>query len=137
MASFPRSGLFGFLLLLAALDPTSASLATGLNASRTAAAPAQSLNSVQADAADNSIEARLRRITAALQQQDAAQAAEAGQPGPRDQDLAWIGWGNGGFGFRNGFGNGGFRNGGWGNGGFGNGGWRNGGWGNGGFINRW
>jgi len=132
MAPLPRSGLFGFLLLLAALTP-----APGLGASSSPAAA--------------SVDARLSRITVALRQRqlasdvDGAEAdaagAEAGAAGA-DTKLAWV-FRNGPFGgFRNGWGNGGFRNGGWGNGGWPNVGWRNGwgnggGWRNGGWFNRW
>jgi rSAM-associated Gly-rich repeat protein len=132
MAPLPRSGLFGFLLLLAALTP-----APGLGASSSLAAA--------------SVDARLSRITVALRQRqlasdvDGAEAgaagAEAGAAGA-DTKLAWV-FRNGPFGgFRNGWGNGGFRNGGWGNGGWPNVGWRNGwgnggGWRNGGWFNRW
>ena len=132
MAPLPRSGLFGFLLLLAALTP-----APGLGASSSLAAA--------------SVDARLSRITVALRQRqlapdvDSAEAgaagAEAGAAGS-DTKLAWV-FRNGPFGgFRNGWGNGGFRNGGWGNGGWPNLGWRNGwgnggGWRNGGWFNRW
>ena len=132
MAPLPRSGLFGFLLLLAALTP-----APGLGASSSPAAA--------------TVDARLSRITVALRQRqlasdvDGAEAdaagAEAGAAGA-DTKLAWV-FRNGPFGgFRNGWGNGGFRNGGWGNGGWPNVGWRNGwgnggGWRNGGWFNRW
>jgi rSAM-associated Gly-rich repeat protein len=125
MAPLPRSGLFGFLLLLAALTP-----APGLGASSSPAAA--------------SVDARLSRITVALRQRQLASdvdGAEAGVAGA-DTKLAWV-FRNGPFGgFRNGWGNGGFRNGGWGNGGWPNVGWRNGwgnggGWRNGGWFNRW
>lgn len=136
MAPLPRSGLFGFLLLLAALVPSA-----GLGASPSSAASA---------AGAASVDARLSRITAALRQRqlvpdadtaDNADHTGARAPGP-DTKLAWV-FGNGPFGgFRNGWGNGGFRNGGWGNGGWPNVGWRNGwgnggGWRNGGWFNRW
>ena len=128
MAPLPRSGLFGFLLLLAALTP-----APGLGASSSPAAA--------------TVDARLSRITVALRQRqlapdgDGAAGTEAGAAGA-DTKLAWV-FRNGPFGgFRNGWGNGGFRNGGWGNGGWPNVGWRNGwgnggGWRNGGWFNRW
>jgi rSAM-associated Gly-rich repeat protein len=137
MAPLPRSGLLGFLLLLAALTPSA-----GLGAS---SSPAVSDASGAAAAA--SVDARLSRITAALRQRqlppdaDNAEGAESGASGS-DTKLAWV-FSNGPFGgFRNGWGNGGFRNGGWGNGGWPNVGWRNGwgnggGWRNGGWFNRW
>ena len=128
MAPLPRSGLFGFLLLLAALTPSA-----GLGASSSPAAA--------------TVDARLSRITVALRQRqlapdvDGATSAEPCAAGA-DTKLAWV-FRNGPFGgFRNGWGNGGFRNGGWGNGGWPNVGWRNGwgnggGWRNGGWFNRW
>jgi rSAM-associated Gly-rich repeat protein len=147
MAPLPRSGLFGFLLLLGALLPSQ-----GLAAS-----------SPTAPTNPSSVEARLQRISAALQRQtippdagsqpgadsrgvDVQQAgADGAAAAAADKDkLAWafvngpnVGFRNGGF--RNGgFYNGGFRNGGFYNGGFRNGGFRNGGgWRNGGFLNRW
>ena len=149
MAPLPRSGLFGFLLLLGALLPSQ-----GLAAS-SATAPAN----------PSSVETRLQRISAALRQQamppgagselgaDAAgvDVQQAGADSSADADadkdkdkLALtfvngpsVGFRNGGF--RNGgFYNGGFRNGGFYNGGFRNGGFGNGGgWRNGGFLNRW
>ena len=141
MAPLPRSGLFGFLLLLAALTP-----APGLGAASAPAAPAAS-----GTAAAATIDARLSRITVALRQRQLAPdgdgtagteaGTEAGAAGA-DTKLAWV-FRNGPFGgFRNGWGNGGFRNGGWGNGGWPNIGWRNGwgnggGWRNGGWFNRW
>jgi rSAM-associated Gly-rich repeat protein len=121
MAPLPRSGLFGFLLLLAALTP-----APGLGASSSPAAA--------------TVDARLSRITVALRQRQLAPDVD-GAAGA-DTKLAWV-FRNGPFGgFRNGWGNGGFRNGGWGNGGWPNIGWRNGwgnggGWRNGGWFNRW
>ncbi|MBW4531680.1 MAG: rSAM-associated Gly-rich repeat protein [Aphanothece saxicola GSE-SYN-MK-01-06B] len=128
MTHHPRSGLFGFLLLLAALAPSG---------SMAQAAPLE--------AAPGSIEARLRRISQAMEQKSPGLEAAEGQVKTADGRLAYIfvngggprfGWGNGGF--RNGgWGNGGFRNGGWGNGGFRNGGWGNGGFRNGGFRNFW
>jgi rSAM-associated Gly-rich repeat protein len=113
MAFLPRSGLFGFLLILGAVAPSQA----------LAAPPASSTP-------EASVEARLQRISAALRQRDGGVVApEQGASGPeRDGRLALTfvnggrpAWVNGGFR------NGGFRNGGWMNGG----GWRNGG----GFIN--
>ncbi|MCP9833907.1 MULTISPECIES: GrrA/OscA1 family cyclophane-containing rSAM-modified RiPP [unclassified Cyanobium] len=129
MTHHPRSGLFGFLLLLAALAP--------------AGALAQASSPMEA--APGSIDARLRRISQAMGQESPGPEAAEGQAKAADGRLAYIfvngggprfGWGNGGF--RNGgWGNGGFRNGGWGNGGFRNGGWGNGGFRNGGFRNFW
>ena len=144
MAPLPRSGLFGFLLLLAALVPSA-----GLGASPSQAATAVNASPSIGSGADRaaSVDARLSRITAALRQRqlapdaDSAEGAESGAAGS-DTKLAWV-FGNGPFGgFRNGWGNGGFRNGGWGNGGWPNVGWRNGwgnggGWRNGGWFNRW
>ena len=118
MAYIPRSGLFGFLLLLAALAP-----AAGMAASSAAQAlpdsPAISSGQVEPVAAD-SIEGRLRRISAALRTRDAIDPAAPRAAASTDGKLAWV------------FANGprvGFRNaGGWGNGG---------GFRNGGFLNRW
>jgi rSAM-associated Gly-rich repeat protein len=120
MTNHPRTGLFGFLLLLAALAP--------------AGALAQASSPLEA--APGSIDARLRRISQALGQESPGPAGAEGRANAPDGRLAFrflngprAGFGNGGF--RNGgFGNGGFRNGGWGNGGFRNGGFRNGGFGN-------
>jgi rSAM-associated Gly-rich repeat protein len=137
MAYIPRSGLFGFLLLLAALAPSS-----GMAASQAAPtrpdSPSFSSGQVEPVAAE-SIEARLRRISAALRARESSDS-EAPQPADSsDGKLAWVFANAPGVGFRNGgWGNGGFRNGGWGNGGFRNGGWGNGGgFRNGGFLNRW
>ena len=136
MPSFHRSGLLGFLLLLAALAPHAA------QASSSPSAP-EVIGPLSAEAspAASSLEARLQRIAAAVRAQqqgpepsDQAPLTRAGQ----GDKLAWV-WGNGG---GRGWGNGGgWRNGGWRNGGFGNG-WRNGGWGNGfrnggGVVVRW
>jgi len=141
MASFPRSGLFGFLLLLAALDPSAAGLASSGtqlqgHGGRPSAPEAQALQGPQADPAPDSVEARLRRISEALREQAPGDARNGASS---DSKLAWVFANAPGVGFRNGgWGNGGFRNGGWGNGGFRNGGWGNGGgWRNGGFLNRW
>jgi hypothetical protein len=154
MAPLPRPGLFGFLLLLAALAP-SPSLATRGDGLDRAAGSLATGSDPAPLVAPGSVDDRLRRISAALRQrglvgdgenpgeseQGAAEPGEAGEGMPArggDARLAWVfvnapssgfrngGWGNG---FRNGgWGNGGFRNGGWGNGGFRNGGaWRNGG----------
>jgi rSAM-associated Gly-rich repeat protein len=142
MAYIPRSGLFGFLLLLAALAPSA-----GMAASQAAPAlPAsQSFSNGQVEpAAADSIEGRLRRISAALRARDWIDPAAPQPADSSDGKLALtfvngpaVGFRNGGF--RNGgWGNGGFRNGGFGNGGFRNGGWGNGGgFRNGGFLNRW
>ena len=129
MAIPNRSYLF-CLLLLASLPVDGAAALAVANAQGSAALPGPSL----------SIEERLSRIAAAVQQRGGVDE----DPG----ELSYVfvngnglGWGNGGFrnggfhngGFRNaGFGNGGFRNGGFGNGGFRNGGFRNGGFLNGG-----
>ncbi len=136
MTNHPRSGLFGFLLLLASLAPAAAGARAVIDAP-----PSPPL-----EAAPGSIDARLRRISEAMGQASGQQPVGAeGQAKAPDGRLAYIfvngggprfGWGNGGF--RNGgWGNGGFRNGGWGNGGFRNGGWGNGGFRNGGFRNFW
>ncbi len=142
MTNHPRSGLFGFLLLLAALAPAGAGARAVIDAP----------SSPPLAAAPGSIDARLRRISEAMGQATGQLAGAEGQPAGAegrakapDGRLAYIfvngggprfGWGNGGF--RNGgWGNGGFRNGGWGNGGFRNGGWGNGGFRNGGFRNFW
>jgi rSAM-associated Gly-rich repeat protein len=129
MAFFHRSHLFG-LLLLASL-PLDGAAALALAAAQ---APAP-----------RSIEDRLSRIAAAVQEQGGAAegdlATDGGGSGLPDDALSYVfvngsglGWGNGGF--RNGgFYNGGFYNGGFNNGGFYNGGFRNGGFRNGGFFN--
>ena len=133
MAYVPRSGLFGFLLLLAALAPSPGMAASSAGSGTTASAP----SSAQLEqAADERVEARLRRISAALRERDPAASPATSSP---DTKLAWVFANGPGVGFRNGgWGNGGFRNGGWGNGGFRNGGWGNGGgFRNGGFLNRW
>lgn len=127
MTNHPRTGLFGFLLLLAALAP--------------AGALAQASSPLEAQ--PGSIDARLRRISQAMGQESPGPLGVEGRASAPDGRLAFtfvngprVGWGNGGF--RNGgFGNGGFRNGGWGNGGFRNGGFGNGGFRNGGFRNFW
>ena len=119
MAFFNRTHLFG-LLLLASLPLDGAA--------------ALALASVQEAPPQRSIEQRLSRIAAAVQEREGATALP-------DDALSYVfvngsglGWGNGGF--RNGgFYNGGFNNGGFGNGGFYNGGFRNGGFRNGGFFN--
>ena len=130
------SRLFGLLLFAAALPLDPGVLLA-----------AQAATSVLADPAPpGSMEARLQRIAAAVQQQDGDAAAAAGS-GPLDENaisfvvirpggIGWDngGWGNGGF-YNGGFGNGGFNNGGFYNGGFRNGGFYNGGFRNGGFRN--
>ncbi|MCP9849990.1 rSAM-associated Gly-rich repeat protein [Cyanobium sp. Morenito 9A2] len=142
MAIFSRSGLFGFLLLLAALAPSGA----GATALAELVSPSSARTIPEGESAPGSVDARLSRLSAALRERVGEQAGlDTGAAGP-DGRLAFvfangggrgIGWGNGGF--RNGgFGNGGFRNGGWGNGGFRNGGFLNGGgFRNGGFRNYW
>jgi len=142
MASIPRSGLFGFLLLLAALAPSSGMAA---NSAAPALPASQSFSNSQVEpVAVGSIEGRLRRISAALRARDLIDPAAPLPDNANDGKLALtfvngpaVGFRNGGF--RNGgWGNGGFRNGGFGNGGFRNGGWGNGGgFRNGGFLNRW
>ena len=137
MPSFHRSGLLGFLLLLAALVPSAVQASSG----HAAPPDASGTPSAEASSTALALEARLQRIAAAVRAQQGQQPAEQApltRPGQGDK-LAWV-WGNGrGVGaWRNG---GGWRNGGWRNGGFGNG-WRNGGWGNGfrngpGVVIRW
>ena len=130
MAIPNRSYLF-CLLLLASLQVDGAAALAVANAQGSAALPGPSL----------SIEERLSRIAAAVQQQGGVEEAPGGELSYVFVNGNGLGWGNGGFrnggfyngGFRNaGFGNGGFRNGGFGNGGFRNGGFRNGGFLNGG-----
>ncbi|MEB3167640.1 MAG: GrrA/OscA1 family cyclophane-containing rSAM-modified RiPP [Synechococcaceae cyanobacterium] len=121
MPLFHRSGLLGFLLLLAALVPHAAR-AKDLDLTSESAAAA-GLISPDTRESLSSMEVRLRRIAAAVRQK---QGLETGPEGARAGlgqagKLAWV-WGNG-----RGWGNGG----GWRNGGWRNGGWRNGGWGNG------
>jgi rSAM-associated Gly-rich repeat protein len=150
MAFLSRPRLFGFLLFLAILPLVPAAEAV-------AAAAAATPNREGPESESLSVEARLRRIAAAVREREtgssdglqAAVPADDQEPSAAralpDDVLAYVfvngprvGWRNGGFfngGFRNGgFWNGGFRNGGgWPNGGFGNGGFRNGG----GFRNFW
>lgn len=133
MTFLPRcSGLFGFLLILGAVAPSGA-LAAG------AADPASlALEASQtAPLADDSVEARLRRISEALVQQrqgqESADPTEATGRRAVDGKLAWVFVNSPGYAFRNG----GFYNGGWRNGGFYNGGFRNGGFRNGGWRNYW
>ena len=128
MAIPNRSYLF-CLLLLASLPVDGAAALAVANAQGSAALPGPSL----------SIEERLSRIAAAVQQQGGVEEAPGGELSYVFVNGNGLGWGNGGFrngGFYNGgFHNGGFRNAGFGNGGFRNGGFRNGGFRNGGFLN--
>ena len=126
MALFNRSHLFG-LLLLASLPLDGAA--------------ALALASVQEAPSQRSIEQRLSRIAAAVQEREGSLGAAEGPTGVADDALSYVfvngsglGWGNGGFN-NGGFYNGGFDNGGFTNGGFYNGGFRNGGFRNGGFFN--
>ena len=101
MRLLTSSQLLGVLLILASVP---------VDAAATTAAP-------------GSVEARMQRISAALQAADPAVDRAADRLG---QDaVSW--WRNGGF-RDGGFRNGGFRDGGFRNGGFGNGGFRNGFW---------
>jgi rSAM-associated Gly-rich repeat protein len=139
MAFLSRSSLFGVLLILASMPLEPAAALSNATASQAdpGGAPAA-----------GSIEFRLRRIAAAVREQEGVSPEEASSGRlPKDAlSLVWgngrgVGFANGGFrngGFRNGgFYNGGFRNGGFYNGGFRNGGFGNGGFRNGGFYNRW
>ena len=128
MAFLPRSGLFGFLLILGAVAP-----AAGWAASGAADVPASS-EALAAPRASSppeaSVEARLQRISAALRQRDGGVVApDQGASRPDGDGRLALTFVNGGrpAWVNGGFRNGGFRNGGWMNGG----GWRNGG----GFIN--
>ena len=131
MAFLNRSHLFG-LLLLASL-PLDGAAALAL-----ASAPHEpsAQDPTAAKPTSLSIEERLSRIAAAVQERDGTEAS-----GLPDDAVSYVfvnggglGWANGGF--RNGgFYNGGFNNGGFRNGGFYNGGFRNGGFRNGGFLN--
>ena len=131
MAFLNRSHLFG-LLLLASL-PLDGAAALAL-------ASVQHEPSAQDQTAAKppslSIEERLSRIAAAVQERDGTDAS-----GLPDDAVSYVfvnggglGWANGGFN-NGGFYNGGFNNGGFYNGGFNNGGFRNGGFRNGGFLN--
>jgi rSAM-associated Gly-rich repeat protein len=131
MALFNRSHLFG-LLLLASL-PLDGAAALALVSVQ--AAP------VERSIPERSIEERLSRIAAAVQEREGAVDGPQGSTGVGDDALSYVfvngsglGWANGGFN-NGGFYNGGFYNGGFGNGGFYNGGFRNGGFRNGGFLN--
>ncbi|MEY2645616.1 MAG: hypothetical protein RLZZ611_2265 [Cyanobacteriota bacterium] len=128
------SRLFGVLLIAASLpfDPG-------------VVLAAQAASAVLADPAPpGSMEARLQRIAAAVQEQSGDGEAGSGRLDEKaisylvigPDGIGWRngGWGNGGF-YNGGFGNGGFGNGGFYNGGFRNGGFRNGGFYNGGFRN--
>ena len=125
------SRLFGLLLFAAALPLDPGVVLAAQAASAALANPAP----------PGSMEARLQRIAAAVQQQEGDAAAASGS-GPLDENAisfvvigpGGIGWRNGGF-YNGGFYNGGFRNGGFYNGGFRNGGFYNGGFRNGGFRN--
>ena len=131
MAFLNRSHLFG-LLLLASLPLDGAAALALASAQHEPSAQDQTA----AKPTSLSIEERLSRIAAAVQERDGAEAS-----GLPDDAVSYVfvngsglGWGNGGF--RNGgFYNGGFNNGGFRNGGFYNGGFRNGGVRNGGFLN--
>ena len=131
MAFLNRSHLFG-LLLLASL-PLDGAAALAL-------ASVQHEPSAQDQTAGKptslSIEERLSRIAAAVQERDGTEAS-----GLPDDAVSYVfvnggglGWANGGFN-NGGFYNGGFNNGGFRNGGFYNGVFRNGGFRNGGFLN--
>jgi rSAM-associated Gly-rich repeat protein len=131
MAFLPRPRLFGFLLILTILPL--------IPAAEVLAAAAAAPSAREGPEADSlSVEARLRRIAAAVRERESGltegQQAEGQQDaanGLPDDLLAAV-FVNG---PRVGFRNGGFNNGGFRNGGFWNGGFRNGGFGNGGFRN--
>jgi len=134
MPFLSRSSLFGVLLILASMP-----LEPAVALTNSTAAPADPGGAPAA----GSIEFRLRRIAAAIREQEGVSPEEA-SGGRLPKEALSLVWGNGrgvGFangGFRNGgFYNGGFRNGGFYNGGFRNGGFGNGGFRNGGFVNRW
>jgi len=117
MALFNRSHLFG-LLLLASLPLDGAA--------------ALALASVQDPPSERSIpgrsiEERLSRIAAAVQERDGSTALADGSTAVPDDALSYVFVNGSGLGW----GNGGFRNGGFYNGGFYNGGFRNGGFYNG------
>ncbi len=131
MAFLNRSHLFG-LLLLASLPLDGAAALALASAQHEPSAQDQTA----AKPASLSIEERLSRIAAAVQERDGTEAS-----GLPDDALSYVfvnggglGWANGGFN-NGGFYNGGFNNGGFYNGGFNNGGFRNGGFRNGGFLN--
>ena len=144
MALFTRSRLFGLLFLLAL--PLEGAAALALSAAQQAGSSmSESPHAAFSSGEGLSLEERMQRIAAAVQERNPAGEPVAGVI--PDDALSYIfvnapdiGWGNGGFrngGFYNGgFNNGGFYNGGFRNGGFYNVGFRNGGgWGNGGFRN--
>ena len=136
MALLNRSHLFG-LLLLASLPLDGAAALALASVQHEPSAQDQTA----AKPTSLSIEERLSRIAAAVQERDGTEAS-----GLPDDAVSYVfvnggglGWANGGFnngGFYNGgFNNGGFYNTGFNNGGFNNGGFRNGGFRNGGFLN--
>ena len=126
MAIPNRSYLFG-LLLLASLPLDGAAALAIAQVQAQDPAPVGGPESL-------SIEERLSRIAAAVQERGGVDEAPGGELSYVFVNGNGLGWGNGGF--RNGgFYNGGFGNGGFGNGGFRNGGFANGGFGNGGFRN--
>ena len=127
MAFLNRSHLFG-LLLLASLPLDGAAALALASAQHEPSAQDQTA----AKPTSLSIEERLSRIAAAVQERDGTEAS--GLPNDAVSYVFVNGGGNGGF--RNGgFYNGGFNNGGFYNTGFNNGGFRNGGFRNGGFLN--
>jgi rSAM-associated Gly-rich repeat protein len=129
MAFFTRSRLLGILLLAASL-PLDPGVGRAITAS--GSAPPAADQTRQSDA----MEERLRRIAAAIREQD--DAAAGGKEAGADGRLTAAFINGPRVGFRNGgFHNGGFRNGGFFNGGFRNGGFRNGGWPNVGWRNFW
>ena len=142
MKLLTHSRLFGVLLIAASMpmDP-------GVALAASAASAALQAPATTVAPPDDSIEARLQRIAAAVREGQARVAGD--QAGLIGEDaisyvvvgpggIGWSngGWGNGGF-YNGGWGNGGFRNGGFYNGGFRNGGFYNGGFRNGGFRNHW
>ena len=127
MAFLNRSHLFG-LLLLASLPLDGAAALALASVQHEPSAQDQ----IAAKPTSLSIEERLSRIAAAVQERDGTEAS--GLPNDAVSYVFVNGRGNGGF--RNGgFYNGGFNNGGFYNTGFNNGGFRNGGFRNGGFLN--
>jgi len=123
MAFLNRSHLFG-LLLLASLPLDGAAALALASAQHEPLAQDQTA----AKPTSLSIEERLSRIAAAVQERDGTEAS-----GLPDDAVSYVFVNGGGLGWANGgFNNGGFRNGGFYNGGFRNGGFRNGGFLNGG-----